>query len=102
MTSARGGQSPDGRQAQRATVTTQTARHALLTIPEAAEHLHVPERWTRAAVRLRRVRCTRLGKHVRFRIEHLDELVAAGEQPVTGPPVRLTALPVQDRRRSRL
>lgn len=80
----------------------QPARPALLTIPEAAEYLHVPERWVREAARLRKVRCTRLGKHVRFRIEHLDELVAAGEQPVTGPPVRLTALPVQDRRRSRL
>ena len=102
MTSARGGQSPDGRQAQRPTAINQPTRAALLTIPEAAEYLHVPERWVREAVRLRKVRCTRLGKHVRFRIEHLDELVAAGEQPVTGPPVRLTALPVQDRRRPRL
>lgn len=102
MTSARGGQLPDGRQTQRPTGINQPTRPALLTIPEAAEYLHVPERWVREAVRLRKVRCTRLGKHVRFRIEHLDELVAAGEQPVTGPPVRPTALPVQDRRRSRL
>lgn len=80
----------------------QAPRPALLTIAEAAEYLHVPERWVREAVRQRRVRCTRIGKHVRFRIEHLDELVAAGEQPVTGPPVRMRALPVQDRRRSRL
>ncbi len=77
-------------------------QRALMTIPEAAEYLHVPERWVREAVRQRRVRCTRIGKHVRFRIEHLDELVAAGEQPVTGSPVRLRAMPVQDRRRSRL
>jgi excisionase family DNA binding protein len=102
VTSARGGRSADGGQVERATVATPPARSALLTIPEAAEYLHVPERWVREAVRLRKVRCTRLGKHVRFRIEHLEELVAAGEQPVTGPPVRLTALPVQDRRRSRL
>ena len=74
----------------------------LLTISEAAEYLNVPQRWVQEAVRQRKVRCTRLGKHVRFRLEHLDELVAAGEQPVTGPPVRLKAMPAQDRRRSRL
>lgn len=77
-------------------------RPGLLTTAEAAEYLHVPERWVQEAVRQRRVHCTRLGKHVRFRIEHLDELVATGEQPVTGPPVGLRALPDQDRRRSRL
>ena len=53
-------------------------QRALLTIPEAAEYLNVPERWVREAVRQRRVRCTRIGKHVRFRVEHLDELVATG------------------------
>ena len=77
-------------------------RPALLTIAEAAEYLHVPERWVQEAVRQRRVRCTRLGKHLRFRIEHLDELVTAGEQQVTGPRVALKVLPTQDRRRSRL
>lgn len=101
MTSSQRRDPPAGRD-ELATGTNQRVRPALLTIPEAAEYLHVPERWVREAVRLRKVRCTRLGKHVRFRLEHLDELVAAGEQPVTGPPVRLTALPVQDRRRSRL
>lgn len=58
----------------------------LLTIDEAADYLNVPRRWVAEAVRLQRVRCTRLGKHVRFRAEHLDELIAAGEQPVLGPP----------------
>jgi excisionase family DNA binding protein len=77
-------------------------RSRLLTIAEAADYLNVPERWVREAVRQRKVRCTRLGKHVRFRSEHLDELVAAGEQPVSAPPVRLNTLPVADRRRSRL
>ena len=80
----------------------QAPRSRLLTIAEAADYLNVPERWVREAVRQRKVRCTRLGKHVRFRSEHLDELVAAGEQPVSAPPVRLKALPVADRRRSRL
>ncbi len=58
----------------------------LLTITEAAAYLNVPRRWVSEAVRLQRVRCTRIGKHVRFRPEHLDELIEAGEQPVLGPP----------------
>lgn len=102
MTSSQRTDPPNGRREQQRATTSRPVQPALLTIAEAAEYLHVPERWVREAVRLRKVRCTRLGKHVRFRVEHLDELVAAGEQPVTGPPVRLTALPVQDRRRSRL
>ena len=83
-------------------MTDQMRRPALLSTSEAAEYLNVPVRWVQEAVRQRKVRCTRLGKHVRFRVEHLDELVAAGEQPVTGPPVRLTSFPSQDGRRSRL
>lgn len=58
---------------------------ALLNIDEAADYLNVPRRWVADAVRQRRIRCTRIGKHVRFRIEHLDELVAACEQAVTAP-----------------
>lgn len=58
----------------------------LLTISEAAAYLHVPVRWVADAVRQRKVRCTRIGKHVRFRLEHLEELIDAGEQPVTTPP----------------
>lgn len=54
---------------------------SLLDIDEAAAYLNVPRRWVADAVRQRRIRCTRIGKHVRFRIEHLDELVTAGEQP---------------------
>ena len=102
MSTAPGTEPRETRREERRSVMSQPIRPALLTIPEAAEYLHVPERWVREAVRLRKIRCTRLGKHVRFRVEHLDELVAAGEQPVTGPPVRLTPLPAQDRRRSRL
>lgn len=55
----------------------------LLTISEAAEYLNVPVRWLQDAVQQRRVRCTRIGKHVRFTIAHLVELIEAGEQPVT-------------------
>ena len=69
----------------------------LLTTAEAAAYLNVPTRWVADAARKGQVRCTRIGKHVRFRLEHLDELVAAGERPVTAPVVPLT-----DRRRSRL
>ena len=54
-----------------------------LAIDEAATYLNVPARWVAEAIRQRKVRCTRIGKHIRFRVEHLDELVAAGEQPVT-------------------
>ena len=80
----------------------QASRQYLLSIDEAGVYLNVPARWVAEAVRQRRVRCTRIGKHVRFKIEHLEELVAAGEQPVTGPRVRLRAVPTEDRRRSRL
>lgn len=58
-------------------------RQPLLSIEEAAAYLNVPVRWVADAARDRKVRCTKLGKHVRFRPEHLDELIDAGEQPVT-------------------
>lgn len=67
----------------------------LLTIEEAATYLNVPKRWVAEAVRLHRVRCTRIGKHVRFRSEHLDELIQAGEQPVLGPPSLSLVAPQQ-------
>jgi excisionase family DNA binding protein len=53
----------------------------LLTIDEAAEYLNVPARWVADAVRQRKIRCTRIGKHDRCRVEHLDELVAAADNP---------------------
>ncbi len=75
----------------------------LLNIDEAAAYLNVPARWVADAVWQRKVRCTRIGKHVRFRIEHPEELIAAGEQPVTTPTKPL-AIVAQPRRggRSRL
>ncbi len=73
-------------------------KQPLLTIDEAAAYLNVSARWVADAVRQRRIRCTRIGKHVRFRVEHLDELVAAGEQPVT-----LDVIPIhRSRTRSKL
>jgi excisionase family DNA binding protein len=76
----------------------------LLNIDEAAAYLNVPARWVADAVRQRKVRCTRIGKHVRFRMEHLEELISAGEQFVTTPthPLAIVAQPRRRGGRSRL
>lgn len=76
----------------------------LLNMEEAGAYLNVPARWVADAVRQRKVRCTRIGKHVRFRIEHLEELIAAGEQPVTtaAQPLALVSHPRRRSGRSRL
>lgn len=76
----------------------------LLNIDEAAAYLNVPSRWIADAVRQRKLRCTRIGKHVRFRIQHLEELIAAGEQPVTtsAQPLALVPRPQGRGGRSRL
>ncbi len=81
-----------------------TPYRSLLTIDEAAAYLNVPARWVADAVRQRKVRCIRIGKHVRFRIEHLEELITAGEQPVTTAAQPLGLVPQPRRRggRSRL
>ena len=70
----------------------------LLTIDEAATYLNVPARWVADAVRQHKVRCTRIGKHIRFRVEHLEELVGAGEQPVTSEVISIQ----RNRTRSKL
>ncbi|MFD6949463.1 hypothetical protein A6A08_05010 [Nocardiopsis sp. TSRI0078] len=54
----------------------------LLTIPEAARVLAVPESWLRERVRLRRVPHRRLGKHVRFSAADLEQIVARAAQQV--------------------
>lgn len=63
----------------------QAATIHLLSIEEAATYLNVPQRWVADAVRQRRIRCSRIGKHVRFRLEHLNEFITACEQPLTAP-----------------
>ncbi|WP_251153843.1 helix-turn-helix domain-containing protein [Cellulosimicrobium sp. Marseille-Q4280] len=60
----------------------------LLTIPEAAEALNIPEGSLRKQVSGRKVPFTRLGKHVRFAAHHLAAIVAAGEQEVLSPQER--------------
>lgn len=88
---------------QSAPRTSPTTRPHLLTIDEAAAYLNVPRRWVAEAVRQQRIRCSRIGKHVRFRIEHLDELIATGEQPVTATRERgVVPLPARSSARSRL
>lgn len=51
----------------------------LLTIPQAAAVLRVPEGWLRKKVTAGAVPHTRLGKHVRFSTDHLRQIVKAGE-----------------------
>lgn len=56
------------------------------TIAEAACLLRVPEGWLRKKVTAGAVPHTRLGKHVRFTVDHLRRIVAAGEeQPAAMP-----------------
>ncbi|MEV2279491.1 helix-turn-helix domain-containing protein [Nocardiopsis sp. NPDC049922] len=57
----------------------------LLTIPEAARVLAVPESWLRERVRLRRVPHRRLGKHVRFTAQDLELIVEKAAQQVVVP-----------------
>jgi len=64
----------------------------LLTTEEAAQYLNVPSTWLGDAARHHRIRCIKLGRHVRFRIEHLDELIAAGEQGIDATPAETTRL----------
>ena len=54
----------------------------LLTPTEVAKYLGATERWLADEVRAHRVRCTRIGKHVRFTHEHLVEIIRSREQPV--------------------
>lgn len=57
----------------------------LLTIPEAARVLAVPESWLRERVRLRRVAHRRLGKHVRFSASDLEAIVDGAAQHALAP-----------------
>ncbi|MFB8767811.1 helix-turn-helix domain-containing protein [Nocardiopsis alba] len=57
----------------------------LLTIPEAARVLAVPESWLRERVRLRRVAHRRLGKHVRFTASDLEAIVDGAAQHALAP-----------------
>lgn len=68
----------------------------LLDIETAAECLNISPRSVADHVRAGRIRHARIGKHIRFRPEWLDEYVATCEQPVIAISMQL------DRRRARL
>jgi len=62
-------------------------RHGLeiFTPAEAAELLKVPESWLRKRASARRVPCTFIGKHLRFSIDDLAQIIRDGHRdPVTG------------------
>jgi excisionase family DNA binding protein len=61
------------------TESTDSVAVELFTISEAAELLRVPEGWLRKKVTAGAVPHTRLGKHVRFTMEHLRRIIAAGD-----------------------
>jgi excisionase family DNA binding protein len=52
----------------------------LVSMVEVAGYLDVPLSWVKDAVRFRRIRFTRVGKHVRFTHGQVAEIIAAGEQ----------------------
>ena len=60
-------------------------REPLRNYDEAAAWLGVARSWLEAEVQAGRVSHTRLGKHVRFTQEHLDELIARGEERAVWP-----------------
>jgi excisionase family DNA binding protein len=56
----------------------------LLTVAEAAEVLRTSERFPRRLIAERRVRFTRIGRHVRIPESALQEFIAAGlVEPIT-------------------
>ncbi|MDA0564845.1 helix-turn-helix domain-containing protein [Streptomonospora sp. S1-112] len=51
-----------------------------MTIPQAARRLNVPESWLRDKVTARKIPHRRLGKHVRFCEEDLDQIAEQARQ----------------------
>lgn len=74
-------------------------RPRLLTIAEAAVVLNVPFTWLRDKVTAREVPHTRLGRHVRFTAEHLDQIIRDGEQRSRGERVDSSGLSPLARKR---
>lgn len=70
----------------------------LFTIVEAAELLRVPEGWLRKRVSAQAVPHTRLGKHVRFTADHLQQIVARDEQPALSAQAPSSGLSTRARR----
>lgn len=55
-----------------------TTQETLLTIPEAAERLRVPESWFYYATRKGQFPCVRIGRHIRIRESDIDNWIATG------------------------
>lgn len=81
LTSARSssGGAPAGHAADTAGL--DRAELRVYTPAEAADILKVPETWLRRQAGLRRIRCTYLGKHLRFSDADLRDIVAASARP---------------------
>jgi excisionase family DNA binding protein len=52
-----------------------------MTTEEAADFLCVSYSWLKKAAQRREVPCTHIGRAVRFSRTHVEEIIAAGEQP---------------------
>ncbi|MFC4335182.1 helix-turn-helix domain-containing protein [Salininema proteolyticum] len=52
----------------------------LRTKEQAAAWLQVPESWVTQKVSARAIPFTRVGKHVRFSVDHLEAIAANGEE----------------------
>jgi excisionase family DNA binding protein len=61
----------------------------LRNVREAATWLGIPPKSLYAMTAARSVPFTKVGRHIRFSQEHLDAIVAAGEQGVASVPTRL-------------
>lgn len=92
MTTPRDVRATSGLESQQISVSTSI----LLTLQEAAVLLSVPESWLRSRVASHAIACTRLGRHIRFTRQQLEEIVTAGEQPAARAP--LTGLTRRSRR----
>jgi excisionase family DNA binding protein len=55
----------------------------LYTPAEAADILTVRESWLRRQAGQRRIPCTFLGKHLRFSDADIQQIIAAGSQPIS-------------------
>lgn len=68
-----------------------------LTVAELAEHLGISESWIRHRCAARAIPFTKVARQIRFTQAHVEQIVAAGEQPV----VRSVAAVVSIRSRRR-
>jgi excisionase family DNA binding protein len=64
-----------------------TDRIELLTIPEAAARMRVPNSWVYAATKRGRFPCVRFGKYVRIRDTDVEAWIEAGGRGADGDEV---------------